>query len=319
MEKRIVRNQSVELNDYIQQENNQSPIQPTTKQATTVTARNLVTNTLPTLSMPLRSDSEPHSVSQQGKQQKQVLLKCVVTPPQISTSHRESPEVCYQQAHAQQSPANRNHNTQPREQKHQIEEHDLSSRPALPQRLTIVPESSHVNHPLLPTSTNSESSSQTPQTPPRNSRQSGPPSSSSSTTSPQRKPTTVQPVSNNCHVQLTNPLDPLDINVSDSKLNAELPSQETQAKDKVRRDSQQEPWSPQEELKVVQPSTKENKPETLRNISNTSNSMYHMENNRKTAHVSDIKLYYADSNRKEYGGGFSSQEIPEEPKTPSAS
>ncbi|XP_037930983.1 putative protein TPRXL [Teleopsis dalmanni] len=262
------------------------------KQATIVTARSPVTNTLPTLSMPHRSDSEPHSVPLQEKPQKQALPKCVVTPPQISTSHRESPEVCYHQAHAQQSPANSNQNTQPREQKHQIEEHDLSSRPALLQCLTIVPESSHVNHPLCHSQSNFKSSSQTPrcnsqsnfkplvqpkkleqQSPPpvnqqqaqreaspRNNRQSGPPSSPSSTTSPQRKPTTIQPVSNNRHVQPTNPLD---INVSDSKLNTELPSQETQAKDKVKCDSQQEPWSPQEELEVVQPSTKGNKPETL--------------------------------------------------------
>ncbi|XP_037943130.1 probable basic-leucine zipper transcription factor R [Teleopsis dalmanni] len=188
---------------------------------------------------------------------------------------------------------------QPREQKRQIEEHDLSSRPTLPQRLTIIPESSHVNHSLLPTSTSSESnfksSSQTilchshsnfksslqpkelePQppypvnqqqapreAPPRDNYQSGPSSSSSSTTSPQRNSTTVQPVSNNRHVQPTNSLDPLDINVLDSKLNMELSSQETQAKDKVKRDSQQEPWSPQEEWNVVQPSKKGNKPETL--------------------------------------------------------
>ncbi|XP_037929899.1 uncharacterized protein LOC119664498, partial [Teleopsis dalmanni] len=108
-------------------------------------------------------DAQPHSVPLQGKPQKEAIHKCIVTPPQISTSHRESPEVCYQQAYAQQSLVNYNQNTQPREQKHQIEEHDLSSRPALPQRLMIVPESSHVNHPVLPTSTSSESSSQTPQ------------------------------------------------------------------------------------------------------------------------------------------------------------
>ncbi|XP_037930257.1 putative uncharacterized protein DDB_G0268364 [Teleopsis dalmanni] len=184
---------------------------------------------------------------------------------------------------------------QPREQKRQIEEHDVSSRPTLLQRLTIVPESSHVNHPLLPTSTSSESSSQTTQchsqsdfkswlqpkelepqppylvnqqqapreAPPRDNHQSGPSSSSSSTTSPQRNSTTVRPVSNNRHVQPTNSLDPLDINVLDSKLNTELSNQETQAKDKVKRDSQQEPWSPQEEWNVVQPSKKGNKPETL--------------------------------------------------------
>ncbi|XP_037930692.1 mediator of RNA polymerase II transcription subunit 15-like [Teleopsis dalmanni] len=228
------------------------------KQATTVIARSPVTNTLPTLSMPHRSDSEPYSVPLQGKPQKQALPKCVVTPPQISTSHRESPDVCYHQAHAQQSPANRNQNTQPQEQKHQIEEHDLSSRPALLQGLAIVPESLHKLEPQPPPPVNQQQAQR--ETSPRNNHQSGPASSPSSTTSPQRKPTTIQPVSNNRHVQPTNPLD---INVSDSKLNTELPSQETQAKDKVKRDSQQEPWSPQEELKVVQPSTKGNKPETL--------------------------------------------------------
>ncbi|XP_037959114.1 myb-like protein Q [Teleopsis dalmanni] len=179
---------------------------------------------------------------------------------------------------------------QPREQKRQIEEHDLSSRPTLPQRLTIVPESSHCH-----SHSNFKSSSQTTQchtqsdfksslqpkelepqppypvnpqqapreAPPRDNHQSGPSSSSSSTTSPQRNSTTVQPVSNNRHVQPTNSLDPLDINVLDSNLNMELSSQETQAKDKVKRDSQQEPWSPQEEWNVVQPSKKGNKPETL--------------------------------------------------------
>ncbi|XP_037932504.1 myb-like protein Q [Teleopsis dalmanni] len=179
---------------------------------------------------------------------------------------------------------------QPREQKRQIKEHDLSSRPTLPQRLTIVPESSHCH-----SHSNFKSSSQTTQchaqsgfksssqpkdlepqppypvnqqqapreAPPRDNHQSGPSSSSSSTTSPQRNSTTVQPVSNNRHVQPTNSLDPLDINVLDSKLNMELSNQETQAKDKVKRDSQQEPWSPQEEWNVVQPSKKGNKPETL--------------------------------------------------------
>ncbi|XP_037931912.1 transcriptional regulator DEF1-like [Teleopsis dalmanni] len=194
-------------------------------------------------------DAQPHSVPLQGKPQKEAIHKCIVTPPQISTSHRESPEVCYQQAYAQQSLVNYNQNTQPREQKHQLEEHDLSSRPALPQQLEPQPPSS-VNQPQSPRGA-----------PPRDNHQSGQPSSSSSTTSLQRNSTIIQPVSDNRHVQLTNSLGPLVINVSDSKLNTELPSQGTQAKGTIKHDSQQEPWSPQEKLNVIKPSTKGNKPE----------------------------------------------------------
>ncbi|XP_037931017.1 cell wall transcription factor ACE2-like [Teleopsis dalmanni] len=253
MQERIVHNQSIESNNHIQQRSNQQPIPPIAKRATAVS--NPITSTLPTLSIQHRSDSEPHSVPLQGKPQKQALHKCIVTPPQISTHHQESPKVCYQQAYAQQSPANHDQNTQPREQKHQIQEHDSSSLPALPQRLPIELE------PQPPSLVNQQQAQR--EAPPRDNHQSGPPSSSSSTTSPQRNSTTVPPVSNNRPVQPTKSLDPLDINVSDSKLNTELPSQETQAKDKVKRDSQQEPWSPQEELNVIQPSIKGNKPEIL--------------------------------------------------------
>ncbi|XP_037932603.1 myb-like protein Q [Teleopsis dalmanni] len=144
---------------------------------------------------------------------------------------------------------------QPREQKRQIEEHDLSSRPTLPQRLTIELE------PQPPYPVNQQQAPR--EAPPRDNHQSSPSSSSSSTTSPRKNSTTIQPVSNNHHVQSTNSLDPLGINVLDSKPNMELSNQETQAKDKVKRDSQQEPWSPQEEWNVVQPSKKGNKPETL--------------------------------------------------------
>ncbi|XP_037932726.1 uncharacterized protein LOC119667503 [Teleopsis dalmanni] len=198
--------------------------------------------------MPHQSNSQSHLVPLQEKPHKEAVHKCIVTPPQSSTSHRESPEVGYQQAYAQQSLVNYNQNTQPREQKYQTEEHDLSSRPALPQQLEPQPPSS-VNQPQSPR-----------EAPPRDNHQSGPPSSSSSTTSPQRNSTTVSPIADNRQVQPTKSLDPLDINVSDSKLNTELPSQGIQAKDKVKHDSQQETWSPQEELNVSQPSTKGNKP-----------------------------------------------------------
>ncbi|XP_073837587.1 serine/threonine-protein kinase msn isoform X12 [Musca autumnalis] len=156
-----------------------------------------------------------------------------------------------QQAQAQQPQANRNQKPPSRDQRQQIEEPGPPSRPALPQRLIVVPDPPHANRPLPPTPKSSESSSaaQTPQqqqrnsqnnfkpspqpqtasassssfgqqsaaqpeAPPRNNRQSsgGPPSGSG-------KPAAPLPTSgnNHHHVAVSNPLDPLDSSDSDSE------------------------------------------------------------------------------------------------------
>ncbi|XP_037939944.1 serine/threonine-protein kinase mig-15 isoform X3 [Teleopsis dalmanni] len=77
------------------------------------------------------------------------------------------------QAQAQQPQANRNQKPQPvnsRDQRQQIEEPGPPSRPALPQRLIVVPDPPHANRPLPPTPKSSEPSSQTPQQQQRNSQ-----------------------------------------------------------------------------------------------------------------------------------------------------
>ncbi|XP_073837576.1 serine/threonine-protein kinase msn isoform X4 [Musca autumnalis] len=77
-----------------------------------------------------------------------------------------------QQAQAQQPQANRNQKPPSRDQRQQIEEPGPPSRPALPQRLIVVPDPPHANRPLPPTPKSSESSSaaQTPQQQQRNSQ-----------------------------------------------------------------------------------------------------------------------------------------------------
>ncbi|XP_037881006.1 serine/threonine-protein kinase mig-15 isoform X3 [Glossina fuscipes] len=68
-----------------------------------------------------------------------------------------------QQAQGQQPPAIRQQKAASRDQRQQIEEPGPPSRPALPQRLIVVPDPPHANRPLPPTPKSSESSAQTPQ------------------------------------------------------------------------------------------------------------------------------------------------------------
>ncbi|XP_054734992.1 serine/threonine-protein kinase mig-15 isoform X6 [Anastrepha obliqua] len=79
------------------------------------------------------------------------------------------------QAQAQQPQANRNQKPQSREQRQQIEEPGPPSRPALPQRVIVVPDPPlanppHANRPLPPTPKSSEPTAQTPQQQQRNSQ-----------------------------------------------------------------------------------------------------------------------------------------------------
>ncbi|XP_036214906.1 serine/threonine-protein kinase mig-15 isoform X7 [Bactrocera oleae] len=79
------------------------------------------------------------------------------------------------QAQAQLPQANRNQKPQSREQRQQIEEPGPPSRPALPQRVIVVPDPPlanppHANRPLPPTPKSSEPTAQTPQQQQRNSQ-----------------------------------------------------------------------------------------------------------------------------------------------------
>ncbi|XP_065360489.1 serine/threonine-protein kinase mig-15 isoform X4 [Calliphora vicina] len=74
------------------------------------------------------------------------------------------------QAQAQQPQANRNQKPPSRDQRQQIEEPGPPSRPALPQRLIVVPDPPHANRPLPPTPKASEPTAQTPQQQQRNSQ-----------------------------------------------------------------------------------------------------------------------------------------------------
>ncbi|XP_055841113.1 serine/threonine-protein kinase mig-15 isoform X4 [Episyrphus balteatus] len=153
-----------------------------------------------------------------------------------------------------QPQANRNQKPQSRDQRQQIEEPGPPSRPALPQRLIVVPDPpQHANRPLPPTPKGSGSSPQSqqqtpqqqqrnsqnifkpmsqqmvsagqqqaqPEAPPRNNRQSSASVTSSSSASAQQqqqqlKPAPAPPVVNNHHVPV-NPLDPIDDSDSDSE------------------------------------------------------------------------------------------------------
>ncbi|XP_046807245.1 misshapen-like kinase 1 isoform X2 [Lucilia cuprina] len=75
-----------------------------------------------------------------------------------------------QAAQAQQPQANRNQKPPSRDQRQQIEEPGPPSRPALPQRLIVVPDPPHANRPLPPTPKTSEPTAQTPQQQQRNSQ-----------------------------------------------------------------------------------------------------------------------------------------------------
>ncbi|XP_065360488.1 serine/threonine-protein kinase mig-15 isoform X3 [Calliphora vicina] len=161
------------------------------------------------------------------------------------------------QAQAQQPQANRNQKPPSRDQRQQIEEPGPPSRPALPQRLIVVPDPPHANRPLPPTPKASEPTAQTPQQQQRNSQNNFKPSPQPQTASsssgggggvsssfgqqqqaqpeaPPRsnrqsgppssasgsgKPAAPLPSSaaNNHHVAVSNPLDPLDSSDSDSE------------------------------------------------------------------------------------------------------
>ncbi|XP_058985670.1 serine/threonine-protein kinase mig-15 isoform X3 [Musca domestica] len=190
------------------------------------------------------------------QQQQQQQMAAVAAAQAAAAQAQAAQQQQQQQAQAQQPQANRNQKPPSRDQRQQIEEPGPPSRPALPQRLIVVPDPPHANRPLPPTPKSSESSSaaQTPQQQQRNSQNNFKPSlpprrpepqpqtASAATSSfaqqsaqpeaPPRnnrqsggppsgsgKPAAPLPTSgnNHHHVAVSNPLDPLDSSDSDSE------------------------------------------------------------------------------------------------------
>ncbi|XP_075163971.1 serine/threonine-protein kinase msn isoform X3 [Haematobia irritans] len=189
-----------------------------------------------------------------AEQQQQQQQMAAVAAAQAAAAQAQAAQQQQQQAQAQQPQANRNQKPPSRDQRQQIEEPGPPSRPALPQRLIVVPDPPHANRPLPPTPKSSESSSaQPPQQQQRNSQNNFKPSlpprrpepqpqtaSSSSSFGQQSaqpeapprnnrqsggpaagsgKPAAPLPSSgnNHHHVAVSNPLDPLDSSDSDSE------------------------------------------------------------------------------------------------------
>ncbi|XP_058985676.1 serine/threonine-protein kinase mig-15 isoform X9 [Musca domestica] len=106
------------------------------------------------------------------QQQQQQQMAAVAAAQAAAAQAQAAQQQQQQQAQAQQPQANRNQKPPSRDQRQQIEEPGPPSRPALPQRLIVVPDPPHANRPLPPTPKSSESSSaaQTPQQQQRNSQ-----------------------------------------------------------------------------------------------------------------------------------------------------
>ncbi|XP_075163975.1 serine/threonine-protein kinase msn isoform X7 [Haematobia irritans] len=106
-----------------------------------------------------------------AEQQQQQQQMAAVAAAQAAAAQAQAAQQQQQQAQAQQPQANRNQKPPSRDQRQQIEEPGPPSRPALPQRLIVVPDPPHANRPLPPTPKSSESSSaQPPQQQQRNSQ-----------------------------------------------------------------------------------------------------------------------------------------------------
>ncbi|XP_058987885.1 serine/threonine-protein kinase mig-15-like isoform X6 [Musca domestica] len=115
---------------------------------------------------------EGRIAAEQQQQQQQMAAVAAAQAAAAQAQAAQQQQQQQQQAQAQQPQANRNQKPPSRDQRQQIEEPGPPSRPALPQRLIVVPDPPHANRPLPPTPKSSESSSaaQTPQQQQRNSQ-----------------------------------------------------------------------------------------------------------------------------------------------------